>query len=62
MILMFDSDFVNNLRQVPRDNPWLAKPTNNNYRTRLLHKVKHLLGTNKVDQYSLVEASCKKWP
>jgi hypothetical protein len=55
VIRMFNSNFVNTLRQVPRDNPWLAKPTNHNYRTRLLCQVEYLLGMNKVDQYSLVE-------
>jgi hypothetical protein len=29
--------------------------------TCLLHKAKYLLGMSIVDQYSLVEASCKKW-
>jgi hypothetical protein len=38
MIQMFDSDFVNNLRQAPGDNPWPTKPTNPKYRTYLLHQ------------------------
>ncbi len=62
VIQMFDLDFVNNLQQFPRNNPWLAKLTNCNYKTCLLHQEKNLLGINKVDQYSLVEASNKKWP
>jgi hypothetical protein len=37
MIQMFNLDFVNNLRQVPKDNPWPTKPTNHKYRTCLLH-------------------------
>ncbi len=37
MIWMFDSNFVNNLRQVPRNNLWLAELTNCNYMTHLLH-------------------------
>jgi hypothetical protein len=27
-----------------------------------IHQTKYLLGTSKVDQYSLVEATHKKWP
>jgi hypothetical protein len=61
MIWMFNLDFVNNLRQALGDNPWPAKPTNQNYRTRLLRQVEYLLGMNKIDQYSLVEVSNKKW-
>jgi hypothetical protein len=59
---MFDSNFVNNLWQAPKDNPCLAKPINHNYRTRLLREEKYLLGMNKANQYSLVETSNKKWP
>jgi hypothetical protein len=29
--------------------------------TYLLHQTKYLLGTNKIDQYSLVEVLNKKW-
>jgi hypothetical protein len=36
MIWMFNLDFVNNLQQAPKDNPWLAKPTNHNYKTHSL--------------------------
>jgi hypothetical protein len=36
MIQIFDSNFVNNLRQTPRDNLWPVESTNRNYRTRLL--------------------------
>ncbi len=28
MIRMFDSNYVNNLRQAPGDNPWLIEPIN----------------------------------
>ncbi len=35
--------------------------TNCNYRTHLLWQVEYLLGMNKAKQYSLVEASHKKW-
>ncbi len=59
---MFDLDFVNNLQQVHRDNLWPIELTNRNYRTHLLHQTKYLLGMSKMDQYSLVEATCKKWP
>jgi len=48
VIWMFDVDFVNNLQQVPRNNLWLAKPTNHNYKTFLLCQVEYLLGTNKT--------------
>jgi hypothetical protein len=54
---MFDWDFVNNLRQAPREYPWPAKLTNHNYKTCLLHHAKYLLGMNKTNQYSLVEES-----
>jgi hypothetical protein len=37
MIWMFDSDFVNNMQQALRDNPWLVELANRNYRTHLLH-------------------------
>jgi hypothetical protein len=37
MIWMFDLNFMNNLWQTPRDNLWLAKPTNHNYKTHLLY-------------------------
>jgi hypothetical protein len=57
---MFDLDFVNNLRQVLGDNPWLVKSINQNYTICLLRKVEYLSGTNKVDQFSLVEAACNK--
>lgn len=33
VICMFDENFLNNLRQAPRDNPWLAHLTNQNYKT-----------------------------
>jgi hypothetical protein len=59
---MFDLDFVNNLQQVPGDNPWPTELTNYNYRTYLLCQVEYILGMNKVDQYSLVKESNKKWP
>ncbi len=59
---MFDLDFVNNLRQASRDNPWLIEPTNWNYMTYLLHQAKYLLGMSRTNQYSLVEALHKKWP
>jgi hypothetical protein len=61
MIWMFNSDFVNNLRQALGDNPWLAKPTNQNYRTCLLRQEEYLLATNKLEQYSLVDVSNNKW-
>ncbi len=48
MIWMFDADFVNNLRQVLRDNLWLVEPTNHNYKTHLLCQVEYILGTNKT--------------
>jgi len=61
VIWMFDPNFMNNLRQVLGDNLWPTEPTNQNYRTCLLHQAEYLLGTSKVDQYSLVEAAHKKW-
>jgi hypothetical protein len=61
IIQMFDPNFMNNLRQAPGDNPWPTELTNHNYKTCLLCQTKYLLGTNRVDQYLLVEASCKKW-
>jgi hypothetical protein len=54
---MFDLDFVNNLQQATRDNPWPVELTNRNYKTYVLRQV---LGTNKVNQYSLVEPSKKE--
>ncbi len=57
VIRMFNLDFVNTLRQVPKDNPWPVESTNHNYRTHLLCQAKYLLGMNKVDQYLLVEVS-----
>jgi hypothetical protein len=30
--------------------------------THLLCQAKYLLGTRRVDQYSLVKIACKKWP
>ncbi len=61
VIWMFDLKFMNNLWQALRDNLWLVEPTNYNYKTKLLCQAKYLLETSKVDQYSLVEASHKKW-
>jgi hypothetical protein len=61
MIWMFDLIFMNNLQQVPNNNPWPVEPTNHNYKIRLLQQIEYLLGMNGVEQYSLVEASCKKW-
>jgi hypothetical protein len=55
MIQMFDLDFMNDLRQAPGYNPWPDKPTNHNYMTHLLCQEKYLLGTNKLDLYSLEE-------
>jgi hypothetical protein len=60
MIHIFDSNFVNNLRQTPRKNLWLAELSNCNDRTRLLCRVEFLLGTNKTYQYSLVKLLNKK--
>ncbi len=34
---MFDPDFMNNLQQALGDNPWLAKSTNHNYKTHIMH-------------------------
>jgi hypothetical protein len=62
IIWMCDLDFVNNLRQAPRDNSWLVELTNRNYKTCLLHQAKYLLGMNGTYQYLLVEAACKNWP
>jgi hypothetical protein len=53
---------MNNLQQAFGNNIWLIKPTNCNDRTHLLQQVEYLLGTNRMKQYSLVEASHKKWP
>jgi hypothetical protein len=36
MIWIFDSNFMNNLRQAPKDNLWPTESTNRNYRTYLL--------------------------
>jgi hypothetical protein len=60
MIQIFNLDFLNNLRQVLGDNLWPIELTNNNYRIQLLCQVKYLLGTNKAEEYSLVEASRKE--
>jgi hypothetical protein len=38
VIQMFDLDFMNNLRQAPKDNLWSIEQTNQNYRTHLLHQ------------------------
>jgi hypothetical protein len=61
MIQMFDLDFMNNLWQALRDNLSPVELTSCNYMTHLLCQAKYLLGTIKMDQYSLVEASRKKW-
>jgi hypothetical protein len=50
VIWIFDSVFVNNLRQAPRNNLWLAESTNRNYKTHLLHRAEFLLGKNKTYQ------------
>jgi hypothetical protein len=47
VIWMFDVDFVNNLQQVPRNNLWLAKLTNHNYKTFLLCQVEYYWGQTK---------------
>jgi hypothetical protein len=62
MIRIFNSHFVNNLQQAFKNNLWLVKLKNCNYNTDLLCQKIFMLGTNKANQYSLVEASCKKWP
>jgi hypothetical protein len=38
MIWIFDSNFMNNLRQAPRNNLWPVESTNNNYKTYLLRQ------------------------
>jgi len=53
---------MNNLQLAFDDNPWPTELKNHNYMTHLLHQAKYLLGTNIVDQYSLVETSHKKGP
>jgi len=58
---MFDLIFVNNLQPIPSDIPWPIESTNYNHRTHLLRQAKYFLGMNRVDQYSLIKASCKKW-
>ncbi len=59
MIWMFDPIFMNNLQQAFDNNSWRTKPTNHNYKTHLSHQVEYPFGTDKVEQYSMVEASCK---
>jgi hypothetical protein len=58
---MFDPIFMNNLQQVHGDNMSPTKLTNRNYKTHLLQQEKYLLGTNRMEQYSFVRASHKKW-
>jgi hypothetical protein len=36
---MFDPNFMNNLQQALGDNPWLAKSTNHNYKTRIKQNI-----------------------
>jgi hypothetical protein len=62
VIRMFELDFVNNLLQASKDNLWPIEPTNRNYMTYLLHQAKYLIGMSRRNQYSLIEASHKKWP
>ncbi len=62
VIWMFNLDFVNNLQQALRDNPWPIELKIWNNMTRLLRQEKYLSGTSGVDQYSLVEIAHKKWP
>jgi hypothetical protein len=61
MIWIFDSIFMNSLQQTPGDSPWPVDLTSRNYMTYLLHQTTYLLGMNIAEQYSLVEASRKKW-
>jgi hypothetical protein len=62
--MKFDLDFVNNLREALRDD-LCGQPnqqTTTIVLTHLLRQKEYLLGTNEVDQYSLVEALNNKWP
>lgn len=36
VICMFDKDFLDDIQQVPGDNPWPIHSTNQNYKTQLL--------------------------
>jgi len=63
-IQIFNWNFVNNLWQAPGDYLWPTKVINRNYKTRLLHHAKYLLGMNKAYQYSMVKSQTKsgqKW-
>jgi hypothetical protein len=55
---MFDPDIV---KQALGDNLWPLKPINQNYMTRLLCQVDYLLGMSRVEQYSFVKITHKKW-
>jgi len=58
---MFDPVLMNNLQQALGNNLWPTELINCNYKTHLLHQAKDLLGTNGMEQYSLMKASRKKW-
>jgi hypothetical protein len=61
MIRMFDPDFVNNLRQAPRDNLCVAQQQTKI--TGLVYYVKWNIcwGRAKYTQYSLIKVTHKKW-
>jgi hypothetical protein len=39
MISMLNKDFLTNIRQAPRDNPWPVHMTNRNSKTQLLRQI-----------------------
>jgi hypothetical protein len=46
MIKMFKSEFMCNLQQPPRDNPWPTNPTNINFKTQFHRQCVYFLGFN----------------
>jgi hypothetical protein len=62
VICMFDEDFLNNVLQPPKDNPWPTHSTNYNYRIWLLRHFDYLLGFVSPNKYSLEIVINKKWP
>ncbi len=62
VICMVDEKFLNNLLYLSRNNPWLAHPTNQNYKTQNLKQSDYLLGFVSPNKYSLEITINKKWP
>jgi hypothetical protein len=57
---MFDEDFLNNLPQALKDNPWPTHPTHWNYKTQLLKQTNCPMGFVSQNKYAFKTVIEKK--